>query len=72
MRQSLIAASSILFEKEDYQASLEYFGKLEKVASNDANKMLALKGQLRSAYQAGDAQKTIVAAGKIINSPNVS
>jgi TolA-binding protein len=32
---------------------------------------LALKGELSSAYQAGDAQKTITAAVKINNYPNI-
>ena len=68
MEQSLIAASAILFDKEDYTASLDYYERLEKAANNDANKLLAFKGQLRSAYQAGDAQKTITAAGKINSS----
>ena len=65
LEQSLIAAASILYEKEDYESSLDYYERLEKVAANDGNKLIALKGQLRSAYQAGDAQKTIIAAGKI-------
>ena len=71
LEQSLIAASSMLFDKEDYSASLEAYEKLEKVSSNDVNKLIALKGQLKSAYQAGDAQKTIVAAGKINNNANI-
>jgi TolA-binding protein len=71
LEQSLIAASSILFDKEDYPASLEYYEKLEKAASNDENKMTALKGELKSAYQAGDAQKTIVASGKINSQANI-
>jgi TolA-binding protein len=71
LEQSLIAASTILYDKEDYPASLIYFEKLEKVSSNDANKLLALKGELKSASQAGDAQKTIIAAGKINNSANI-
>jgi tetratricopeptide (TPR) repeat protein len=71
LEQSLIIAASMLFDKEDYAASLEYYEKLEKVSSSDVNTLLALKGQLKSAYQAGDAQKTIVAAGKINNSANV-
>jgi TolA-binding protein len=71
LEQSLIAASSMLFDKEDYPASLEAYEKLEKVSSNDVNKLIALKGQLKSAYQAGDAQKTIVAAGKINNNANI-
>jgi TolA-binding protein len=69
--QSLIAASAILFDKEDYSSSLGYYEKLEKVAENDANRLIALKGELRSAYQAGDAQKTIIAAGKINSSVNI-
>lgn len=35
------------------------------------NRLIALKGQLRSSSQAGDAQKTIIAAGKINNSVNI-
>ena len=72
IEQSLIAASAILFDKEDYKASLDYYERLEKVAGNAVNMLIALKGQLRSAYQAGDAQKTIIAAGKINNSVNIS
>jgi len=45
LEQSLIAASSMLFDKEDYSASLEAYEKLEKVSSNDVNKLIALKGQ---------------------------
>ncbi len=71
IEQSLIAAASILYDKEDYTGALDYYEKLEKVSSNDANTLLALKGELKSAYQAGDAQKTITAAGKINNLPNI-
>ena len=71
LEQSLIAASSMLFDKEDYAGSLSYFEKLEKSASNDANRLIAVKGELKSAFQAGDAQKTIIAAGKINNSTNI-
>jgi TolA-binding protein len=71
LEQSLTAAAAILFEKEDYPTALTYYERLEKVAGNDVNKLTALKGQLRSAYQAGDAQKTIVAAGKINNTANI-
>ncbi len=71
LEQSLIASSSILYDKEDFVASLAYYEKLEKASSNDANKLIALRGQLKSAYQAGDAQKTIIAAGKINSSVNI-
>lgn len=71
LEQSLIAASAILYDKEDYSASLDYYERLEKVAGNVGNRLIALKGQLRSSYQAGDAQKTIIAAGKINSSVNI-
>ena len=71
LEQSLDCSFSILFDKEDYNASLDYYERLEKAAGNDANRLIALKGELRSAYQAGDAQKTIIAAGKINNSANI-
>jgi TolA-binding protein len=71
LEQSLIAAATILYNKEEYPAALNYFEELEKVSSNDANKLFALKGQLRAADQAGDAQKTIIASGKIIKSGNI-
>ena len=72
LEQSLIAASSILFDKEDYTASLGYYEKLEKAVRQMMRiTLLLLKDNLRSAYQAGDAQKTIIAAGKINNSANI-
>lgn len=71
LEQSLIAASSILYEKEDYTNALIYYERLEKASGNDGNRLIAVKGELRSAYQAGDAQKTIVAAAKINSSLNI-
>ncbi len=69
--QSLLAAASISYSKEDYKASLQYYDLLEKAAANSENKIIALRGQLRSAYQQGDAQKTISAADKINISANI-
>jgi TolA-binding protein len=62
--QSLIAVATIYYNKEDYNSSLDYYSRLEKAAVNNENKIIALKGQLRSAYQLGDARKTIDAADK--------
>ncbi len=71
LEQSLIAAASILYEKEDYVASLRFYEKLELSAGSNETRLLALKWQLRSAYQTGDAAKTIIAAGKINKSSNI-
>lgn len=63
--QSLIAAATLYYNKEDYNSSLEYYKKLEKIAVSSENKIISLKGQLRSAYQLGDAKKTIEATDKV-------
>ncbi len=69
--QALISAAEILYEKENYDASLAYYEKLEGVASDDRIKLMAIRGQLASAYQTGDAEKTIAAAAKINKLANV-
>jgi TolA-binding protein len=71
MDQSLIAASTIYYQKEDYQNSFKYYEELENISASPEYKVLALKGQLRSSYQSGDAQKTIVSANKISSAPNI-
>jgi tetratricopeptide (TPR) repeat protein len=68
---ALTAASSILFEKEEYQKSFALYEELENVSATPENTVLALKGELRSAYQSGDAQKTIAIAGKIAAAPKI-
>lgn len=70
-QQTLAAAADILFKKEEFVEANDFFERLEKVAGDDETRLNALRGQLGSAYEAGDAQKTIDAAGKIINSANV-
>lgn len=69
--QSLVAAATIFYNKEDYKSSLEYYERLEKSAENTDNKVSSLRGQLLSAYQLGDAQKTIAASDKIYGTVNI-
>lgn len=71
MEQALLAASSILYGNEDYSSAYDYYEKLEKVTTASENKLVALRGQLKSAYQEGDAQKSIKAADRIKNSLNI-
>jgi TolA-binding protein len=71
LEQALLRAASILYEKEEYESSLDYYERLEKATGDAGSKLVALKGELRSAYQAGDAQKTIIAAGKINSMGNI-
>jgi TolA-binding protein len=71
IEQSLVAASSILYDKEEYSAAYDYYERLEKVTTASDKKLMALGGQLRSAFQEGDAQKSIKAADRIRNSSNM-
>ena len=71
MEQSLVTASEILFAKEEYSTAFDYYERLEKITSQSENKLIALRGQLRSAYQEGDAGKSILAADRINKSGNM-
>jgi TolA-binding protein len=71
MEQALIAASSILYDNEDYPTAYDYFERLEKITTASEKKLIAMRGQLRSAYQEGDARKSIIAADRIRNSSNM-
>jgi tetratricopeptide (TPR) repeat protein len=71
LEPSLLAVSSICFEKEDYLKALGFYEQLEKVSEKPENINISRKGQLRSAYEAGDAAKTITAAGHLISSLNM-
>jgi len=71
LEKSLIAASLILYENEEFSAAFDYYERLDKVTTASENKLIALRGQLRSAYQEGDAQKSIKASDRIKNSPNM-
>jgi TolA-binding protein len=69
--QSLVAAAGISYDNEDFASSLKYYEMLEQSAGNPEDKIIALKGELRSSYQLGDAQKTIAVSDKINNTVNV-
>jgi TolA-binding protein len=69
--QSLISAAGLSYDNEDYLISLGYYEKLETAASSPENLIAALRGQLRSAYQLGDAGKTIAAVDKINKNSNI-
>ncbi len=71
MEQSLIAASAILYGNENYTDAYDYYDQLEKITSTPENKLIALRGELRSAYQNGDARKGIDAADRITASTNM-
>jgi len=62
---SLSSAAAIAFGNEDYKRAYDLYEKLEKVTGNPEMQAVALRGQLKSAYEAGDASKTTNVASKI-------
>jgi tetratricopeptide (TPR) repeat protein len=71
LEPSLLAISAIAFGKEDYLKALGFYEQLEKVSDKPENIIAARRGQLRSAWGAGDASKTITAADKIVGAAGV-
>ena len=69
--QSLESAAAIYYSKEDFESSLNYYEKLEKGASNSDIRITGLRGELRSAWQLGDAQKTLASADKVTGSAGI-
>jgi TolA-binding protein len=65
MEQALITASAILFDREEYSDAFAYYETLEKITTTPEFKLIAMRGQLRSAFQDGDAQKSIMASDRI-------
>ncbi len=65
MEQALITASAILYDQEEYSDAFSYYENLEKITTTPEFKLTAMRGQLRSAYQDGDAQKSILASERI-------
>jgi TolA-binding protein len=68
LEQALISAADLLYEREEYAEASGYYERLEKTAVTSDMRVAALKGQLRAAYQEGDARKSIEVARKIRNS----
>lgn len=71
LEKSLIQSASLLYDREKYDSSLVYYERLELASADAATKLVALRGELRSAYQAGNARKTITAADKINSTANI-
>ena len=65
MEQALITASAILYDREEYSDAFTYYETLEKITTTPEFKLIAMRGQLRSAYQDGDAQKSLLASERI-------
>jgi len=64
--------SGIYYLKEIYDSAFYFFDQLEKVAELPNNEIKAKVGKMRSAYNMGDAEKTIIASGELMESDMVN
>lgn len=68
---ALLAASSINYDKQQYQTALDQYAQLEKIAEFKVNTLEALIGQLRSNYKLGYYPQALVYADAVINSEGI-
>jgi len=71
LEPALRSAASITYEKQDYLKSFSLYEQLEKITEKPDIVVFAMKGQLKSAWEAGDAEKAISVAEKILKSNNI-
>lgn len=64
--------SGIYYLKEMYDSSYYYYDELERVAELPGNELKAMVGKMRSAYNMGDAQKTISSSKRLLESDLVT
>ena len=64
---SLLRASAITYDKQDYETAKRYFDQLHIVASNKNNKEIARLGILRCSYFTNKFQPTITIATEILD-----
>ena len=68
---SLQQVASYYFGKEDYTKAFGYFEQLERISEKPDIITAALRGQLRSAYQTGDARKSLMVSAKLTAAQNI-
>jgi len=71
LEPALHSAASLMYEKQDYLKSFSCYEQLEKITEKPDVMVLAMRGQLKSAWEAGDAEKAISVAERILKSNNI-
>jgi tetratricopeptide (TPR) repeat protein len=72
MEQSLLGAASITYGKNDYRRSYSLYERLGGEATSPENRMYAWLGMMRSAARLEDDEKTIAAAGLVLESDKLT
>jgi TolA-binding protein len=69
MEEALMRSAEITFDQKNYEASLRYFERFEKVAQSTENRNIARLGVLRCSYFLNDYQRTINIVNEILADP---
>lgn len=71
MEEATMRVAEIAYDKQDYRTSLQYFTRLQDVASSTEKTNIARLGVLRSAYYLGDHQTTVSIASVLLKETGV-
>ncbi|MPM88118.1 hypothetical protein SDC9_135219 [bioreactor metagenome] len=69
MEEALMRAAEITFDQKNYEASLRYFERFEKIAQSTENRNIARLGILRCSYFQNEYQRTITIVNEILADP---
>ncbi|MBL0128212.1 MAG: tetratricopeptide repeat protein [Flavobacteriales bacterium] len=72
MESALVGASDILFRQKRWEGALDYFNKLEPVASFPQNTLAAQVGRMRCLRELGRTSEAAVAAEKVVANSNAT
>jgi len=70
--QSLLKAGELTFNAGKYEASSEYFGRLEKRSTSKWNTLKSRAGVMRCSYKLGQYAEAVKSASKLLSSENVT
>jgi len=68
LEQTYLSLAGIYYMKDAYDSAYYYFNELERVADLRDNVLKAKTGQMRSAYNMGDLEKTVTSSKRLMNS----
>lgn len=70
--ESILKATSILFDKKDWGIAYFYYNKLYSIAENKSTKFIAALGKLRTSYNSNDYEHIIPSAQNVIDNENAN
>ncbi|MEA4974901.1 MAG: tetratricopeptide repeat protein [Paludibacter sp.] len=69
IEEALMRSAEITYDQKNYEASLDFFERFEKIAQSSEKKNIARLGILRCSYQLNNYQRTINIVNEIVADP---